>query len=190
MIINIRGTGGSGKTTLVKTLMERYAQDTNLRVDVMREVEGRPRIVGHMISRGSDHPPLFAVGKYTTATGGCDTLPNLDLVYNLLTEHSPPAHAIFEGIMASEEVARAVQLSKIRPLVVITLTTTLEDCLASIRERRLARGETKPLNPKNTTDRFKRVVRATERLRDAGVTTLRLSREGALIKCVDLLGIA
>jgi len=188
MIINIRGTGGSGKTTLVNRVMERYSG----RDEVFQEVEGRRRIVAYGLTPPPGLPELYVLGKYTTATGGCDTLPNLDLVYRLVAHFAGTgAHVLFEGIMASEEVTRAVACHKAheRALVVVQLTTPIEVCLSSIRARREARGEEKPLNPKNTTDRFKRVQRACERLRQAGVTVERLDREAALVRVLGLLGL-
>lgn len=178
MIINIRGTGGSGKTTLARRIMEMYPR----REEKRDEVEGRARVVAVQCTGDGLHP-LYVLGKYTTATGGCDTLPNLDVVYDLVRQAAGhPAHVLFEGIMASEEVTRAVECHKRNPgqFLVVQLTTPLEVCLASIRERREARGEEKPLNPKNTTERHKRVGRACDRLRAAGVRLERLDREAAL----------
>lgn len=187
MIINIRGTGGSGKTTLANRIMELY----DAREEKRDEVEGRQRVVAYLLTK-SLRVPLYVLGKYTTATGGCDTLPNLDLVYELVRQSAGhPAHVLFEGIMASEEVTRAVACHKAHPgqLLVVQLATPLEVCLASIRARREARGEEKPLNPKNTTERLKRVQRACDRLKAAGVAVERLDRDAAFTRVVDALGL-
>lgn len=189
MIINIRGTSGSGKSTLVRRVMELYAKHS----EVVDKVRDRAVVCGYVCDEPFVREPglplpksVFVAGRYTTATGGCDTLPSLDVTYPLV-EKWCAEHAIFEGIMASEEVRRAVELSKRRRLAVIGLTTPLKECLASIQKRRDARGDTRPLNPANTTRRYAVVQRALQRLKSAGVEVHQLDREEAYRLTCELL---
>jgi hypothetical protein len=88
---------------------------------------------------------------------------------------------IFEGLLASEEVNRTVQLHSDFPgeLTVLHLTTPVEECLVSIRARREARGDDRPLKEDNTRNRVKVIQRACDRLEQAGVEVHSVSREGA-----------
>lgn len=187
-VINIRGTSGSGKSTLVVRLRQLYP----IQDPVIDTVKDRAQTCGYVMrpttSEGARE--TLVVGRYNERSGGCDTLPNLDVTYGLIRKWTEmKRHAVFEGIMASEEVTRAVVLSKGYRLVVIHLTTSLDDCLASIRARRLERGNDKTLNPANTTNRYKVVSRACDRLRAAGVEVVRLDREAAYNYARELLGV-
>lgn len=194
--INIRGTGGSGKSTLVQKIMKLY------RNSEVVHVEGRkqPLFSQHWdTSVVSD--VLRVPGHYNTACGGCDTIKTPDQVYSILNEAIDHTHhVLFEGIMVMDDVRRAVELDKrlkaeTSPtraggrLHVIALTTPIEECLTAIRNRRTARGETKPLNEKNTRQRYERCLRGLTRLRDAGVAVEKLDRDAAYARVKELLGL-
>lgn len=201
--INIRGTGGSGKSTLVKRIMELYPVPDPL------VVEGRKRRMGTRLFTDIEKPAaLFVPGHYDTACGGCDTIKTPDEVYNLVRANLERGTSVlYEGIMVQDDVTRAVALDKelkrtpgnranagLPPeqdwkLHVIRLDTTIEECLASIRARREARGETKKLDEKNTRARYERVLRSCHRLKEAGVTVEKLSREAAFLRVRELLGV-
>jgi hypothetical protein len=188
MIINLRGTNGSGKSTVVTRIMEIYG------VSVPIFIDGRKRPLGYVVSpRGSlgqYAPFLYVPGHYEIACGGCDTLKTVDQVYELVYQaRERGQHVMYEGIMVSDDVRRAVELSKIAELHVILLTTPIAYCLAAITARRTAKGKFEPLDPKNTINREKSHRKHMGRLQDAGVKVHRLDREGAFLKCRELLGI-
>ena len=201
--INIRGTGGSGKSTLVKKVMGLYTKRHNYMVP------GRRRPMGYILDRKWGDKPtvlgeaglLFVPGHYETACGGCDTIKTPDEVYRLVNEYTmAETPVLYEGIMIMDDVTRAVALNRhlieagkyrisVDGLYVIALTTPIEECLAGIRERRAARGEEKPLNEKNTRQRHERMLRGLQRLKEAGVAVERLDREAAFIRIKELLGV-
>lgn len=175
-ITNIRGTGGSGKSTLVRRVMDLYPE----RLPGLRE--GRRRPVSYGLT-GGDRRPLVVLGHYETPCGGCDTLKTVDEVYDLVRQAvGHGTDVLYEGIMVADDVRRAVELSRDPrvDLQVILLTTPVDLCLAAINERRAARDDqAAPVDPKNTRARAERHLRAVLRLKDAGVRTLRLDREAA-----------
>lgn len=166
MIINLRGTNGSGKSTVVTRIMEKYG------VSVPIFINGRKRPLGYIVSpRGSlgQFPSLYIPGHYETVCGGCDTLKTVDQVYNLVNKASSQGlHVLYEGIMVGDDVKRAVTLSKITELHVILLITPIAHL-----------DNFEPSDPKNTINR----------LQSAGVKVHRLDRESAFLKCRELLGI-
>lgn len=173
MIVNIRGTGGSGKSHLVRRVMDLYAERHP------RHVEGRRRPVSYLCS-AEGHRPLLVPGHYETACGGCDTLKTVNQVYELVTagdRHN--CDVLYEGIMVADDVTRAVLLSRSADLRVVLLTTPIEECLHSIQARRAERGDERPLSEKNTRDRAKRHDHNVWRLKQASVRTERLDREAA-----------
>lgn len=196
--INVRGTGGSGKSTLVRRVMGHYRSEPLRR-------EGRRRPLGYHLE-GAGASPLYVPGHYETACGGCDTIKTPGEVYDLInlaltdvqgsTGHS--YDVLYEGIMVMDDVRRAVELDKWlkrmpsgeplrNRLYVIYLTTPIEECLAAIRARREARGDTRPLDPRNTVDRKRRAEGGLRRLREAGISVECLSREDAFTRVCGLL---
>ena len=192
--INIRGTGGSGKSTLVKKVMELYHNRAHI------TIPGRKRPYFTALWHDGGGPGLIVPGHYETACGGCDTIKTVDEVYKIVrtaTLGSDPTvershHALSEGIMGMDDVTRAVQLHQDLEkeggkLVVISLTTPVDECLRRIRQRRAEGGNEKPLNEKNTRDRAARQEKILHRLKQAGVPPEKLSCEDAYARIRQLL---
>jgi hypothetical protein len=141
-------------------------------------VEGRKQPQSYLctgaceVRSSPNRKPLFVPGHYEIATGGCDTLKTPGLVYDLVNEAAARGYdVIFEGIMVGDDVTRCVATSKaFPPLLVIVLNTPIEECLRGIQSRRDAKGNEKPLDPKNTVSRAERLRKSmVPRLKDAGV---------------------
>lgn len=167
MIVQIRGTSGSGKSTIVRSYVEQAT-----RVQKYTRA-GRKQPIGYVLEGGLLSSASIAVpGHYETACGGCDTLPSYDDAFGLIRAGAGLAdHVLFEGLLVSEEVKRTVQLHRDFPgqLRVIFLNTPVDICLESIRARRAARGDERPLKEDNTRNRVKTIVRACHLLQEAGV---------------------
>lgn len=188
MIINIRGTSGSGKSYIIHNLKKLY-----IPYPIM--MEGRKRPIGYRWECPGK-PPVFIVGHYETACGGCDTVKTLDQVFQLVKDYHQmgtagygEAHVIFEGLLISADVKRTAELHTLGlPLTVISLDTPLQVCLDGITQRRQEKGNEKPVNPKNTESKFKAVVKTTRDLAAQGVDCHTLNREDALKKVMGILG--
>lgn len=186
-VINLRGTGGSGKSTVVRRIMAL----ATTKIPSFEPERRQP--IGYFIHFKTP-PNLYIPGHYETACGGCDTIKTPDRVYELVRYAvNMGLNVLYEGIIVQDDIKRCLDLNReLRArrqngVLVIELDTKIDDCLAGIQARRDERGEAKPLNPKNTVDRMQRVHRSCFKLRDAGVNVLRLSREAAYEKCVELL---
>jgi hypothetical protein len=184
VIVNIRGTSGSGKTHLVRRVMELFDQ----REPIFEPGRKRPLLY----RLGEFGPPrvLSVLGSYEAACGGCDTIKGLDRVFELVRQEALEGRSVlFEGVLVSEGVDRVLALQREGlPVHCIGLTTPVEDCLASINARRLAKGTNEPVNPTNTTRRVATIERGLVRLERAGVTVERLDREAAFNRTCALLG--
>lgn len=180
MILNVRGTGGAGKSTLVREVMARYPS-----MDAVYAF-GRRRPVGYHCARPVGRS-LFVVGHYETPCGGADTLPSPDAAYDLIERTAPLADVMFEGIITQDDVRRCVALAQHHEVLVLALDVPIDLCLASIQDRRRKRNDGRPLNPKNTMERAQRLTGTIRRLAEAGVPTLWVSREVALQTCLDHL---
>lgn len=133
MIISIRGASGSGKSTVVRRILDLCPRQTV--VDYPPE-EHRRRPQGQVAYR-SDNRPIFVPGHYLIANGGIDTLPSLEYAYRLMVEyHEQGCEVIAEGKCMSDGVARVKTLQRQGlDMRVVLLSTSLEDCVASVRER-------------------------------------------------------
>lgn len=188
-VINVRGTGGSGKSTLVKNIMALYPDK------VEGFIPGRKQPILTNLS-GNGRRTLVVPGHYNTACGGCDTVKTVDQVYEIVQDAAARGcDVLYEGIMVMDDTKRADKLARDPNVVmfIIGLTTPAEDCVKAIQDRRDARGETKPLNPKNTVDRAKRCEAGLDKLKGmkkfngVGATVERWSREAAFSRVKRLL---
>lgn len=174
MIINIRGTSGSGKSHLVRSVMSNCLN----RVAVF--VEGRKRPLYYTMQQPNGKT-LAVIGHYETPCGGCDTIPSMDRIYDTVKYCDDKGwDVLYEGLLISAEVNRAVELGKLVNLVVIELKLPLQECIDSVNARRWAKNPDKPgVNPKNTEAKWKQTSRSIERIGDAGVECHTLNRTDA-----------
>lgn len=199
--VNIRGTSGSGKTTVVTRLIDHLEKNGYSRSTPLEEsIGGKTRKVGLWVG------PVFLAGRYDTTCGGCDTMSwkgAADDVCRLVREHvALKESVVFEGLMVSGwGTGRLRDLWKATEerLVIIQLTTPLKECLESIGARREAAHSRKmaekglntpplkPLNPENTTAKWHGTMRGSELLQKSGVPVLFLDREAAYHRAKELL---
>lgn len=211
MIINLRGTSGSGKTHLARQIMERYGPRK------VYHKPGRTQPIGYTFTHPNGGPDLAVVGHYETACGGCDTISSLDEIFSLVRlSHKLGHDVMFEGLLASGEMNRAMALhTDGLPFEVLVIDITLEECLASVNSRRHAAWEKRvakihehntamalkgskakpqviPDEPKdvkvcNTKSKWLTVKRGAQMFIDAGVPTTVADRPGILARALELL---
>ena len=190
MIINMCGSSGSGKSTVVKQLMSMYPKRIPLQPD------NRKRPVAYTCKR-KEGRDLFVLGHYETPCGGCDTLASyfpekmLSQIYNWIRSVPKTTDVLYEGLLIESDVRRAIELHKDGwDFMAVFLNTPEDVCLDSVKMRREARGNFKPLNPKNTTDRIRQCLRRRERLtNEGGVRCEYLTRDDALTFVQTTLGL-
>jgi hypothetical protein len=183
VIINIRGTSGSGKSSLVRRIMGLFTME-----EVMKPPRRKP-IGYHGVN--DNGVTLWTVGHYETDCGGCDTIVSLDEVYSEVRDAADKGfNVLYEGIMASGEFRRCVQLYRDGYKVhAIALDTPMTDCLKAIQERRDARGDIRPFDPTRTIRRSREVSSMMEHLRVCHVPTQWLTRQEAFNTVKQMLGV-
>jgi hypothetical protein len=190
MIINIRGTSGSGKTTLMRKVLSWYAHKEPVFID------GRKQPLYYKCWFDSEKtwsrdPDLIVIGHYEAACGGCDTITNLDLAFQLVFEAAGMAeHVAFEGLLLSGDVKRCTELHDTfgQDFQVIALNTPLDVCISSVNSRRWAKDPTKDgVKPKNTESKYKCVLASIPKLQEAGVFVEHLSRGDAEERLMQIL---
>lgn len=161
MIIQIRGTSGSGKTTVMKAVMANFQWSTIYQT-------GRKQPL-YYYSKTKTGRPLIALGHYESACGGCDTIGSAAQVAELvksLTQAGPDRIILSEGLLLSEDT----KWSSLMPdLHIVYLTTPIEQCISQIKSRRAEAGNNKPLNESNSRNRVKVIDRSRIKLMSTAV---------------------
>lgn len=195
MILNIRGSSCSGKSTNLYKLLEAYPS-----VEVWERVgwnKKKPRCVGHLLPGG-----LFVVGPYLSGakTGGLDMLmPGKTELVTLWLERNCVRypHVVFESMMASLAIGRYhdlrkrldAQLGVTNSIHFAFMDTPLEVCRERIMSRNGGKGPSgKGINEEATVDhQWKRVRQIRERLTDLGETCHTLGWEDSYEQTITLL---
>jgi hypothetical protein len=129
VIVLILGTNGSGKSTLVRNVLDSCEYRTPL------HREGRVRPFGYMVRRRRPDKPFFVLGHYEIANGGLDTM-STDEAFGLAERYARQTKILLEGNRAAS-VGRLSPLTRMFPgrLHVVRLTTPVEQCVQSVRDR-------------------------------------------------------
>lgn len=165
MILNVRGTSGSGKTYTVKSFMEFCGQALPV-----KDTDGK--VLAFMVHYNM--VPVHFLGKYDNVCGGCDTLDTQDQVCNLVRFFSQFGHVIFEGLIISHSFMRYYSLMQEMqelgiPMTIARMDTELETCIKRVTQRRLDKGNTKPFNTKNTEETWFSTIKSCDMFKEKGV---------------------
>lgn len=151
----LRGTNGSGKTRVARYLLE--------------ESKAKPILyMGKKVRayKGElDGYPLYVMGSYETACGGCDTISTVkevaDLLRLLMTNDDDPACfdvspepgiVFFEGLMISHMIGTVGEMQVILGMdynILAFLDTPVEKCIEHVMTRRMLRKDERPFDPRN-----------------------------------------
>lgn len=173
MIISLRGTNGSGKTTVVRELMARSR--------TQRQIYGvlgsrYPESYHLDVGVGA---PLFVLGPYTTPSAcGMDGITHYDSQLDLVRKYSAKGHVLFEGLIVGKLWGRMgtllEELSPMHGTLLLYLNTTLEECVDRVVERRRRAGDVRPFNEKNLRAVYDQVRSNLESVRNKQIAGLQV----------------
>lgn len=177
MIINIRGTHGSGKSTILRNLINYY--------DSVPDNRGERKPHGYKLE--SPYGIIWVVGSYERECGGCDTIQPYSLIWPRVVEYSETGHVLFEGALVSNSYGNIGRDSECygSEFVFAFLDTPLDVCIQRILKRRTERGNTKPFDPNKSVVRiYNSNQRVMEKALDLGrrVVVLNHKKPGAQLK--------
>jgi hypothetical protein len=188
IILNPRGTGGAGKTALVRRLMAEYVAPA----PILRA--GRARPIGYRLAHPGAGRPLAVLGTYEATRGGCDTIPlrdgGLEEALRLAASLAACGHdVLLEGLALSREHHRSAVLAAAHPLHVLHLATPPEHCARALAARH-RRGRAAWHRLAEAAARMDaEVAAACGRLRAGSARVERLDFEAALRRARVLLGL-
>src|ERR1700693_2328598 len=152
MIVNISGTNGSSKSTIVRAILQKGAPAKPL-----YGVLGPKQPQAYALSVNLVQARLFVLGPYKTPTGGADQIQPFSLIPELIKKYAALGHVLFEGLLCSGAFGQVQQTLELwgKSSVVAIMDTPLEVCIRNTQSRRTVRGTKRLFNPKNLTDKYK-----------------------------------
>ena len=110
---------------------------------------------------------LIIFGSYETQCGGCDTIPSVHIVAEMLHKYMALTNTLifYEGLMISHMIGTVGNAAK--PYgsnhLIGFLDTPLPICIARIEQRRLEAGNTRPFDPNRTVVKDYKAVQAAKK---------------------------
>lgn len=175
MIVNVRGALGSGKSTLVRTIV----QDRDMR-PVYDEGSRRRVPVGMIDGSGL----LFVAGHYSRPTmGGMDSFRTLDQAWREVRSRLGTSDVLCEGKCQSRDEMKLIELSRHTRVVCVTLSTPSDDCVLSVRGRATANAIREELIRAS----WRKAMRDHDVLARNGIECYLLDRTNAIARVRELI---
>jgi hypothetical protein len=185
VIIQVRGTSGSGKSTVVSKVMQAIGDWDKV------YVPPRKRPICYLHYREVAAKPILVLGHYEIACGGCDTIGSVPQVFAAMQSLVAwdYEHIICEGLLLSEDVKWSLPYKD--NLKAIFLTTPVDECLRRVTKRQEEKGR-EPADParvvRKLTTRVGTIERARLRLVAAGADCRRVNSDQAVKVVLGFLG--
>jgi energy-coupling factor transporter ATP-binding protein EcfA2 len=181
-VVAIKGTNGSGKSTVVRALITHLGKQSILRVN--------SKEAGYRCNY--EDGSLFVLGKYKTAAcGGLDSSFSYggaaDDLFLCIDKLAPQGHVCCEGVIAitsygHDRVARFADKlrRKGHRMIFAHIDTPAELCIERVKQRRMEVGNAKPFNPEKLLEKYDSILKSQEKLKQAGYDARILPHEEPL----------
>lgn len=184
LIINLRGTSGSGKTTVARGFLRDFPN--------MPMLNAQGKILGMRVNPPAWRSSLFLIGKYDNTCGGMDTCETQADCATRVAMFYEQGHVLAEGLLASGVGPKATLPGACIAAAganawFLCLDTPLEICLQRVQGRRDERGDGRPFNPENTKSKWEQTRRAYELLEEGSANVRWLPHETAYEKVRRML---
>ena len=192
VIINPRGTSGSGKTELVRRMLADYGWGRGGRVEPVRR-QGRERPIAYRLRHPHGGRPLVVLGHYEATSGGCDTIRaadgGMDEAFRLAGEYASSGHdVLLRACSSAASIVRSAALAKVHELHVLRLNTPLDRCIRNVIARQRAGRRNWASIVRTATMQQANIEEACRQLRRHASVEL-LDFEHALLRARELLGL-
>lgn len=164
LLVNIRGTNGSGKSTIPISMKD----DPDM-YEVIRPYKGKPKKILTVFPNYG----WVALGAYNIQVGGCDAFPNKDFIKKVLVyalKKFPEYNVLMEGILIAttystyaELFAEMQETYGVQP-VIYYLMPPVETCIARIKKR----NGGKPFKEELVHAKYGMMQRGIEKFKNAG----------------------
>lgn len=168
IVVNIRGTSGSGKSYIVHQLLSLD--------DWCKWKDASGKVLGYYNSRNG----WSIVGSYENTCGGCDGIRSQNEIEERIQSLLNCGYSvIFEGLLVSTISSRwgefANKISNQAHTVFYYLSTPIETCIENVKNRRIQAGNLKPLKENNTRSRVRQINNSFKNISNMGCCCIRIS---------------
>ncbi len=167
MLLSLRGTNGSGKSTVIRKFFEANGGGRPI-----YSLMGPRLPEAYSVTVPGVKRPVYVLGPYNvTACGGCDRIIPFDNIPKLIEKYAAKGHVLFEGVIVGSiygQVGELLEPYK-KEAVLLFLDTTLEECIRRVKSRRDNRADEREFNPKNLATKYKATQRVKERAMADGI---------------------
>lgn len=162
MIIQLRGTSGTGKTTAMRKIMDSLGPELE---EVYTDGRRKP---AYYLGREST---VAVLGHYENVCGGCDTFKNYEQLHAALrAAFSATGCVLMEGLMLSDDVLQTVKMHKeVANVRCLYLHLDVETCIERVKQRRKERGQGEEFNFDKLRNRQAQIDRTRSRLEVEGI---------------------
>lgn len=201
--IQIHGTSGAGKTTLMRRIMDDAAEtEADLPIPYIvhswtdkktQKLKTKTFQLGcyYVLSALHAQTPFLVAGSYSATCGGLDSLsaPGIaDTFYPELKKIADAGHTILMEGLIQMSMGRALDLvASGYEVKAFFLSTPLDECLRRIDERRAAAGKGPLENHENTVTKFNDKPRIMKKLQEGGVSCNSVSCDEAFDAIMEML---
>ena len=185
-IINIRGTNGSGKTTVARAIMRHLYPH--------KDYTTKNGVFTHLFKTPANLT-VAVIGRYnSSATGGVDRVKNVRDIVDAVAELAPHAHIVMEGLLLSglQQLTKDIEqaASGHATIHALTLDTPKDKCIEQTLKRRVEVGNDKPFDPtKSLIPKYRAVELAHLKMKSWGMDARLVSQKDALIISLLLLNV-
>jgi len=181
MIIDIRGTHGSGKSSIPIALIKLHNAVPILGRPLT--YGGNVGILGYEVGEYN----LRILGRYETQCGGCDGIKTQDEIKARVTEWAKDGHVMLEGILVSHTFGPWDKFATNKPWRFCFLDTPLQTCIDRVNTRRAAAGKGPLEDPKNIIKDWKQIRSLHPKFEAAGHNTRWIPHDSAYSTIADIL---
>jgi uridine kinase len=182
MIFNLRGTNGSGKTTVARAVIQRAEATPRYSATKRKKVEA---YVGELHGK-----EIAILGSYENVCGGMDTVSDIRDAAELITRYADEFPQVFyEGLFISHMIGTVG--AAVRPYgdraILAFLDTPLDVCIDRVIERRKERGDLREFDPKNVIKDFSAVQNCRRNCIAQGFNVVDINHQNATRECFRLM---
>ena len=185
VILSLRGTSGSGKTTVARKFITDYP------TKILPDPNGKKHW-GYEVDLSAEgiSQKLYVIGSYENTCGGTDGINTQEEIADRALAAHPRGHVLLEGLLLSKVGPNAITTKLLAPTgayVAAYLDTPLQTCLDRVIERRKERGDDRPFNPENTISAHKSTFAACKNLHAmGGVKVVTIDHNDAFNETLDV----
>jgi thymidylate kinase len=161
-VLNVRGTNGSGKSTVVRDLMKHLGV-----ISQIKDNSGKTWAY-------ECGEKVFVLGRYETACGGLDTYKDFAQTRQSIRALIPLGHIVCEGVLWSTVFKQSDEVAREFPqhhFIFALLDTPAEICIQRVKARQEAKGKVKPFDEALLLDKIEQITRRQAALKEAGWDT-------------------